>query len=129
MSERRKEHSWWDTNPIDEMWAGVADAPGYLEYLSGPPYTVERRQTKFLTIQAITIRELRAENALLRKQIEERKPKGGRPQLEDKLKGQIEADLAAGYTMRAAASRAGVSAMTVSRIAARMKARAEKATA
>lgn len=73
--------------------------------------------------QSATIRELQAEVELLRKQIAERKPKGGRPRTDDKKVARIEADLAAGYSRRQVASRCGVSAMTVTRVARRVAAR------
>jgi len=73
--------------------------------------------------QSATIRELQAEVALLREQIAERKPKGGRPRTDDEKVARIEADLAAGYSRRQVASRCGVSAMTVTRVAQRVAAR------
>lgn len=73
--------------------------------------------------QSATIHELQAEIELLRKQIAKRKPKGGRPRTADKKVAQIEADIAAGYSRRQIASRCGVSAMTVTRIASRVAAR------
>lgn len=78
--------------------------------------------------QSATIRELQAEVELLREQIAKRKPKGGRPPTDDKKVASIEADLARGYSRRQVASRCGVSAMTVTRIAQRIEAR-EKAAA
>ena len=74
--------------------------------------------------QSATIRELQAEVELLREQIAKRKPKGGRPRTDDKKVARVEADLAAGYSRRQIASRCGVSAMTVTRIANRVSARA-----
>ena len=66
--------------------------------------------------QSQTIRELRAEVELLRGQIQRIKPKGGRPRTSDKTTACIEAEVAAGYSIRQAAVRNGVSPMTVSRI-------------
>lgn len=77
--------------------------------------------------QSATIRELQAEVELLREQIAKRKPKGGRPPTDDKKVASIEADLARGYSRRQVASRCGVSAMTVTRIAQRIEARAKTA--
>jgi Trp operon repressor len=76
--------------------------------------------------QSATIRELQAEVELLRGQIAQRKPKGGRPRIDDETAARIEADLAAGYSQRQVAARCNVSAMTVSRIARRVAARAER---
>lgn len=73
--------------------------------------------------QSATIRELRAEIALLRKQIEARKPKGGRPRIDDAKRLRIEAELQAGHSKRGIASRHHVSAMTVVRVAERVAAR------
>ena len=71
--------------------------------------------------QSAVIRELEAELTLQRRQLARRKPKGGRPRLSDERAAGIEAELAAGdYSRRATAVRHGVSAMTVSRLAARM---------
>lgn len=73
--------------------------------------------------QSATIRELQAEIELLRAQIAERKPKGGRPRTPDAKLQRIEADLQAGLSKREAAKRNGVSAMTVVRVAQRVAAR------
>jgi hypothetical protein len=73
--------------------------------------------------QSDTIRQLNAEIELLRDQIAKRKPKGGRARTPDRQVANIEADIAAGYSMRQAAVRNGVSAMTASRVAERMRAR------
>lgn len=73
--------------------------------------------------QTATITELQAEVALLRDQIASRKPKGGRPKTDDKTTARIEAALAGGMSQRKAARLCGVSAMTVSRVAARVAAR------
>lgn len=78
--------------------------------------------------QTETIRELRAEIELLRNQIAARKPKGGKPKLDDKTTARIEAALAGGMSQRKVARLCGVSAMTVSRAAARMAARMNVAT-
>jgi hypothetical protein len=71
--------------------------------------------------QSETIRQLNAEIDLLRDQIAKRKPKGGRPRTPDTKVAAIEADIVAGYSRRQAASRNGVTAMTVTRIAKRMQ--------
>lgn len=73
--------------------------------------------------QSATIRELQAEIELLRAQIAERKPKGGRPRTPDAKLQRIEADLRAGVSKREAAKRNGVSPMTVVRVAQRVAAR------
>ena len=74
--------------------------------------------------QSETIRELNAEVALLRRQIETRKPKGGRPRTPDAKAQAIEAELSQGYSKRSIAKRHRVSATTVVRIAKRMRERA-----
>ena len=74
--------------------------------------------------QSAAIRDLQAEVNLHKAQIAKRKPKGGRPAVSDKMLAAIEADLCAGYSQRQAATRNGVSAMTASRVAARVAARA-----
>lgn len=73
--------------------------------------------------QSGTIRELQAEIELLRKQIETRKPKGGKPRIDDAKRARIEAELEAGYSKRSIAARHRVSAMTVVRVAQRVAAR------
>ena len=73
--------------------------------------------------QTATIRELQAEIELLRGQIATRKPKGGRPRTDDKTAARIEAALAGGMSQRKVARLCGVSAMTVSRVAARVAAK------
>lgn len=73
--------------------------------------------------QSATIRELQAEIELLRGQIASRKPKGGRPRTDDKTVARIEAALAGGLSQRRVARLCGVSAMTVSRVAARVAVR------
>ena len=74
--------------------------------------------------QSETIADLQAEVRLLRDQVAKRKPKGARPALQDDRVAEIERDLAAGYSMRTVAARNAVSAMTVSRIAKRIRDRA-----
>jgi hypothetical protein len=78
--------------------------------------------------QSAIILELQAEIILLREQIANRKPKGGKPKLDDKTTARIEAALAGGMSQRKVARLCGVSAMTVSRAAARMTARTNVAT-
>jgi hypothetical protein len=73
--------------------------------------------------QSDTIRALNAEIALLRRQIETRKPKGGRPRTPDAKAQAIEAELSQGYSKRSIAKRHRVSATTVVRIAKRMQER------
>lgn len=73
--------------------------------------------------QSDTIRALNAEIALLRRQIETRKPKGGRPRTDDHKAQAIEAELLQGYSKRSIAKRHRVSPMTVVRIAKRMRER------
>lgn len=73
--------------------------------------------------QSDTIRALNAEIALLRRQIETRKPKGGRPRTPDAKAQAIEAELSQGYSKRSIAKRHRVSATTVVRIAKRMRER------
>lgn len=76
--------------------------------------------------QTATIRELQAEVVLLRDQIASRKPKGGRPKTDDKTTARIEAALAGGMSQRKVARLCGVSAMTVSRVAARVEMRSAR---
>ena len=73
--------------------------------------------------QSDTKRALNAEIALLRRQIETRKPKGGRPRTPDAKAQAIEAELSQGYSKRSIAKRHRVSPMTVVRIAKRMQER------
>tara|TARA_R100000935_G_scaffold55922_1_gene86521 strand:- start:593 stop:991 length:399 start_codon:yes stop_codon:yes gene_type:complete len=73
--------------------------------------------------QSATIRDLKAEIELMRKQIETRKPKGGRPRIDDAKRVRIEADLEAGHSKRSIAAHHRVSAMTVVRVAQRVAAR------
>ena len=92
-------------------------------------YALERAQTcdqlwQIIDDQSAAIRDLEAEIRLMREQVARRKPSGGRPKLEDRRVAEIERDLAAGYSTRQIASRCAVSAMTVSRIAKRVAARA-----
>ena len=86
---------------------------------------MDNEQTLWAIIadQTATIKELQAEVALLRDQIEKRKPKGGKPRTDDRTTARIEAALAGGLSQRKVARLCGVSAMTVSRIAARVAAR------
>lgn len=92
-------------------------------------YALDRADTcatlwQIVDEQSEAIRDLRAEIELLQAQIAKRKPKGGRPKLDDRRVAEIERDLAAGYSTRQIASRCAVSAMTVSRVAARVAERA-----
>ena len=73
--------------------------------------------------QAGLIRELQAEVELLRRQIAERKPRGGRARVDDDRVSRIERALEQGGRVRHVAKAFGVSPMTVSRIAARKRAR------
>ena len=65
---------------------------------------------------AETIEKLQAENAELRERIASRRPKGGRPPIDDEKAARIRADVQAGLSRRAVAARHGVSAMTVTRL-------------
>ncbi len=69
------------------------------------------------------IADLKGELALLRQQIASRKPKGGRPAIDDKLVQAIEVALIAGASTRQIAQRYKVSPMTVSRVKKRMNSR------
>lgn len=73
--------------------------------------------------QRAAIKDLEAEIELLRAQIATRKPKGGKPRLDDAKVRLIERDLEAGYSKRSIAKYHRVSAMSVVRIAERMAAR------
>lgn len=73
--------------------------------------------------QKATIAELNAEVDLLRRQIATRKPKGGKPAVDDETVQRIEVALLAGASTRQIAQRYKVSAMTVSRIKKRMDSR------
>lgn len=71
--------------------------------------------------QSAAIRELKAEVALLKKQIARRKPKGGRPPLDEAKVAAIEADLRSGsLSKRKIAARHRVSTTTITRVADRM---------
>ena len=74
--------------------------------------------------QAALIQEQAAEVALLKRQVAERKPKGGRQPMPDGTVDSIEAALATGASVRSVAKRHGVSAMSVSRVRKRVKDRA-----
>ena len=74
--------------------------------------------------QSATIAYLNGEVALLRQEAAARKPTGSRKRLSDDKVARIEAEIAEGMSARHIASRFGVSAMTVSRIARRMRSRA-----
>ena len=67
-------------------------------------------------INFATIEKLEAENAELRARIASRRPKGGRPPIDDEKAARIRADVEAGLSRRAVAARHGVSAMTVTRL-------------
>lgn len=74
--------------------------------------------------QSELIRDLKAEIELLRRQVAERKPKGGRAALDDRTVTRIEEALEhKGATCRSIARAFGVSAMSVSRIKSRVRAR------
>lgn len=73
--------------------------------------------------QGQTIAALNAEIEDLRQQIASRKPKGGRPPLNDDTIRKIEVALIAGASTRQIAQRYKVSAMTVSRIKKRVDSR------
>lgn len=78
--------------------------------------------------QFAAIRELKAEVALLKRQIASRKPKGGRPPLDEAKVAAIETDLRSGaWSKRRIASRHHVSATTVQRIEDRMDQRSRQA--
>ena len=78
--------------------------------------------------QSATIRELKAEVALLKRQIATRKPKGGRPPLDEAKAAAIEADLRSGaWSKRRIAARHHVSPTTVQRIEDRMDQRSRQA--
>ena len=70
----------------------------------------------FAYLQNETIDKLQAENAELRERIASRRPKGGRPPIDDEKRARIRADVEAGLSRRAVAARHGVSAMTVTRL-------------
>ena len=74
-------------------------------------------------LQRNKIKELNAEIVLLKKQIAERKPKGGRPPIDADKLTRIEAELASGHSKRSIADRHRVSATTVVRIAKRVEER------
>ncbi len=71
-------------------------------------------------LQRDMIHKLNAEIVLLKKQIAKRRPKGGRPPIDNEKVKRIEAELAAGHSKRSIADRHRVSAMTVVRIANRV---------
>ena len=66
--------------------------------------------------QSRMITDLQTRLDRLQRHIATRKPKGGRPPISEDRADMIRADLARGYSQRAAAVRNGVSAMTVSRL-------------
>lgn len=121
------------TDPMDEVKVTTTRQPPSQGPGSGRAawvaYALERADTcaslwQIVDDQSAAIRDLQAEIELLRAQVAKRKPKGGRPKLEDQRVAEIERDLAAGYSTRQIASRCAVSAMTVSRVAARVAERA-----
>ena len=75
--------------------------------------------------QAKEIAYLRGEVALLKKRIAERKPKCGRPPLDEGLVARLEAEIEGRGSDRAIAVRYGVSHMTVYRLRVRMRRREE----
>ncbi|WP_199261890.1 helix-turn-helix domain-containing protein [Paracoccus binzhouensis] len=108
-----KRPAWRGPGSGKDAWIGYASA---LEDANHVAFGMVDKQS------AIII-ELQAEIELLRGQIASRKPKGGRPRTDDKTAARIEAALAGGMSQRKAARLCGVSAMTVSRVAARVAAR------
>ena len=88
----------------------------YADFLLGMNGTLRRA----LDDQHVRINQLKAETTLLKKQIAERKPKGGRPPIDADKLARIEAELASGHSKRSIADRHRVSAMTVVRIAKRI---------
>lgn len=79
------------------------------------------RLSDLIDQQASHIRELKAEVALLKAQIASRKPKGGRPALDQAKVAAIEAELRSGaWSKRNIAARHGVSVTTITRIGDRM---------
>lgn len=120
------------SDPMDNVKVTTARRPPSRGPGSGKDawvsYALDREENegtlwKIIREQSAAIRDLQAEVELLRVQIAKRRPKGGRPRLEDARVAEIERDLAAGYSTRQIASRCAVSAMTVSRIAKRVAAR------
>lgn len=96
-----------------EAWRAIAlDYMGWNEGLG-----------RLIDEQSATIAELKAEIELLRRQIATRKPKGGKPAVDDETVQRIEVALLAGASTRQIAQRYKVSAMTVSRIHKRMDSR------
>lgn len=86
---------------------------------------IEANEGLMLTVQeqAAALRELKAEVALLRRQIASRRPPGGRDPLPDVKVARIENAIRAGESTRSIARGFKVSAMTVSRVARRMRER------
>ncbi len=79
--------------------------------------------SRIVDAQAESIRELEADNKILREQIASRKPKGGRDRTPDETVEKIERAIEAGYSTRKIGDAYRVSAMTVSRVRKQMKAR------
>ncbi len=73
--------------------------------------------------QAEVIADMKAEIALLRRQIATRKPAGGREPITDEKVARIETALRTGETTRSIAKGLKVSPMTVSRVGKRMRER------
>lgn len=120
------------TDPMNDVQVVTVPVPPSQGPGSGKPAWVafahgrienERTLWELIERQSAVIREHEAEIVLLRQQIATRKPRGGRDRLDDKRVAEIERDLGAGYSTRQIAARCTVSAMTVSRIAARLSAR------
>lgn len=120
------------SDPMDKVKVTTIHQPPHQGPGSGKAawvaYARERSDTcetlwNIIDDQSATIRDLQAEIELLRQQIASRKPKGGRPRTDDKTAARIEAALAGGMSQRKVARLCGVSAMTVSRVAARVAAR------
>ena len=119
-------------DPMENYYVTTTSAPPSQGAGSGKAawvaYAIERAETcatlwGIVDDQTATIKELRAEIELLRKQIATRKPKGGRPPTPDAKVNQIEAELSAGHSKRSIAARHRVSPMTVVRVAKRMEER------
>lgn len=81
------------------------------------------RLSSVINEQAEALRDLKAEVELLRRQIATRRPPGGREPLPDDKVARIEAAIRTGESTRSIARGFKVSAMTVSRIARRMRTR------